>query len=248
MNDKNHVAPPYRSIPNPENETPTDELQRDPRVHPHVGDVVRLKNSDGISYLWTVIDIRKSVYPNIRVHSIREDAFENERGVFSWRNKRTWRQFTLRAEIVRIATSLDPAPNIDPEKEKAAIQAQQSSCLRGPLTEDEIFRLYGHVSPPERNPNPDARTATDILQKAARHIADRAAARDQPSGERSMGRTVTAFNAITGHTLSERDGWLFMAILKMARACNTPTGLPDDYEDGAAYFAFAGEAASRADR
>lgn len=86
-------------------------------------------------------------------------------------------------------------------------------------------------------------SAVDILNRAAGHIADRAAARDKPEGERSMGRCVAAFNALTGHKLSERDGWLFMVTLKMARACNTPMGLADDYEDMAAYAAFAGEAA-----
>jgi hypothetical protein len=51
-----------------------------------------------------------------------------------------------------------------------------------------------------------------------------------------------AFNALTGHELSERDGWLFMVMLKAARA--TAGGHnPDDYEDGAAYFALAGESA-----
>ena len=63
--------------------------------------------------------------------------------------------------------------------------------------------------------------APDFLRRAAQHIEDRAAARDKPEGERSMGRCVAAFNAITGHALTERDGWLFMVALKMARACNT---------------------------
>lgn len=89
------------------------------------------------------------------------------------------------------------------------------------------------------------RAAPDILNRACQHMVDRAAARDQAEGERSMARTVAAFNALTGHTLSERDGWVFMAVLKAARACTTPTGVPDDYEDGAAYFALAGEAADR---
>lgn len=89
--------------------------------------------------------------------------------------------------------------------------------------------------------------APEILKQAAKHIEDRAAARDQPEGERSMGKTVEAFNAVTGHRLSERDGWVFMQILKLARACNTPAGLPDDYEDAAAYSALAGEAASMHD-
>ena len=87
-----------------------------------------------------------------------------------------------------------------------------------------------------------SRTAPEILEAAAGHILSRAQLRDQPQGERSMARTVTAFNAITGQTLTERDGWLFMAVLKAARA--TAGGHnPDDYEDGAAYFALAGECA-----
>lgn len=90
----------------------------------------------------------------------------------------------------------------------------------------------------------NATTAPQILNRAAEHMNARAAARDLPEGERSMARAVGAFNFLTGHTLSVRDGWLFMATLKAARACTTPTGLPDDYEDGAAYFALAGEAAA----
>lgn len=84
-------------------------------------------------------------------------------------------------------------------------------------------------------------SASEILRKSAQHIEDRAAARDQAQGERSMARTVAAFNALTGHKLSERDGWLFMVQLKAARATNTPTGIADDYEDMAAYSALAGE-------
>lgn len=83
--------------------------------------------------------------------------------------------------------------------------------------------------------------AAEILRKGAQHIEDRAAARDQPTGERSMARTVGAFNALTGHALTERDGWLFMVALKAARACASPAGVPDDYEDMAAYAALAGE-------
>ena len=83
--------------------------------------------------------------------------------------------------------------------------------------------------------------AQDLLRNSAQHIEDRAAARDQQEGERSMSRTVRAFNALTGHNLSERDGWMFMVALKSARACSSAKGLPDDYEDLAAYAALAGE-------
>lgn len=84
-------------------------------------------------------------------------------------------------------------------------------------------------------------TAPEILAQAAQCIGDRAASRDLPA-ERSMARTVRAYNAITGHALAEREGWLFMAVLKAARA-TAGSHNPDDYTDGAAYFALAGESA-----
>lgn len=87
--------------------------------------------------------------------------------------------------------------------------------------------------------------AAGILEDAAAVMRERAAQRDKPGGERSMAATVTAFNALTGHALSERDGWFFMLALKMARACATPTGRPDDYVDLVAYSGLAGECAER---
>lgn len=88
-------------------------------------------------------------------------------------------------------------------------------------------------------------TAPSILRKSLEHMEDRAASRDQPAGgERSMARVVKAFNAATGHVLTERDGWLFMVQLKLVRAATTQTGVADDYEDMAAYAALAGECAS----
>ncbi len=91
-----------------------------------------------------------------------------------------------------------------------------------------------------------SRTAPEILEAAAGHILSRAQSRDLPEGERSMARAVTAFNALTGLQLGERDGWIFMAVLKMARATAGSLNR-DDYEDGAAYMALAGESAE-ADR
>lgn len=84
-------------------------------------------------------------------------------------------------------------------------------------------------------------TAPQILAQAAQCIGERAASRDLPA-ERSMARTVRAFNALSGHALTEREGWLFMAVLKAARA-TAGSHNPDDYTDGAAYFALAGESA-----
>lgn len=89
-------------------------------------------------------------------------------------------------------------------------------------------------------------TATDrrpVVSPAA--IEQRAVQRDLRDGERSMARTVAAFNALTGGSLSERDGWIFMVALKAAHATAGGHQL-DDYTDGAAYFALAGECAERA--
>lgn len=83
-------------------------------------------------------------------------------------------------------------------------------------------------------------TAPDILIAAADAISNRADQRDCENGERSMARAVHAFNALTGRDLSELDGWVFMAILKLARAQGGRHVL-DDYIDGAAYMALAAE-------
>ena len=86
--------------------------------------------------------------------------------------------------------------------------------------------------------------AQDLLIQAADTIDQRAAERDQADGERSMARTVAAFNALTGHRLSETQGWQFMALLKLSRSNGGRLQL-DDYVDGAAYVALAGESATK---
>ena len=49
-----------------------------------------------------------------------------------------------------------------------------------------------------------------------------------------------ARNALTGHNLSETEGWKFMVCLKLARAAHARFNC-DDYLDGAAYMALACE-------
>ena len=87
-------------------------------------------------------------------------------------------------------------------------------------------------------------TASDFLGAALNHLGDRASTYDNPTGERSMGRTVEAFNAITGHKLTEEHGWLFMCLLKQVRS-QQGKYKSDSYEDGAAYFALMGECAAK---
>lgn len=88
-------------------------------------------------------------------------------------------------------------------------------------------------------------SATEILRNAAGHLQDRAATYDEHGqGERSIEKTVDMFNTLTGHSLTSEQGWLFMVCLKMVRA-QQGEFRADSYEDGAAYFALAGEAAHR---
>lgn len=87
---------------------------------------------------------------------------------------------------------------------------------------------------PDPNPAPNA---PSILREAAQTIEDRAARRDLPA-ERSMARAVGAFNTLTGQDLTETQGWLFVAVLKLARATAGKHN-PDDLLDAAAYVALA---------
>lgn len=89
-------------------------------------------------------------------------------------------------------------------------------------------------------------TASDILKQAAGHLSDRAATYDAPGGERSMQKAVDAFLSVTGVKVTPEQGWLFMALLKAVRSQQGQFKM-DNYEDGAAYFALAGEQAE-ADR
>ena len=84
--------------------------------------------------------------------------------------------------------------------------------------------------------------APDILKKSAQHMLDRATTYDKPDGERSMTKTVQAFNAITGRDITTAEGWLMLAVLKQVRAFQNP-GKPhiDSLEDGPAYLALMAE-------
>ena len=88
-------------------------------------------------------------------------------------------------------------------------------------------------------------TAASVLERAASHMAARAATYDSPGGERSMANTVAAFNAITGLNLTEAQGWLLLQLLKLVRLCSAPGYHQDSAEDNAAYAALLAEAKAR---
>ena len=84
--------------------------------------------------------------------------------------------------------------------------------------------------------------AGDFLKQARGHMLERATTYDKPGGERSMQNAVKAFETITGVSMTTEQGWLFMALLKAVRS-QQGQFKADNYEDGAAYFALAGEQA-----
>lgn len=93
--------------------------------------------------------------------------------------------------------------------------------------------------------NPESSTkhsAPSILTTAEDTLKQRGKERDVEQ-ERSMKRIVETFNTLTGHKLSETEGWGFMVILKLVRSQNGGFKL-DDYVDMSAYAALMGESHS----
>ena len=89
---------------------------------------------------------------------------------------------------------------------------------------------------------PTQAKAQDLLHRAADLMDERGKQYDQRSGERSMLAAVTAFNAIAGYHLTEADGFLLMALLKMVRDQQRETPHRDSIEDLVAYASLYGEA------
>ena len=87
------------------------------------------------------------------------------------------------------------------------------------------------------------KTSTYFLQAAIDVQAERGKQYDAPDGTRSMVKTVQAFNAITGHTLTEAEGWLLMQIVKDVRQWQNPDKYHEDSAlDGVAYASLKAEA------
>jgi hypothetical protein len=84
-----------------------------------------------------------------------------------------------------------------------------------------------------------------FLDEAKRIQDERGAIYDSTGStkERSMGKTVTAFNAITGKDLTEAEGWLLLQLLKDARQWANPTVFHlDSATDGVSYSSLKAEA------
>ena len=85
-------------------------------------------------------------------------------------------------------------------------------------------------------------TASNLLKRAEELMEDRGKQYDNDK-ERSMARTVRAFNAITGYALTEQDGWYLLLLLKGARQYQNPNNPHvDSLEDSIAYASLWAEA------
>ena len=87
------------------------------------------------------------------------------------------------------------------------------------------------------------KSAESYLCDAIDIIGDRGKQYEQQK-ERSMPKIVAVFNLITGLTLTESQGWLFMQILKLVRLHSGNGFHNDSALDAIAYAALAAESGS----
>lgn len=87
-------------------------------------------------------------------------------------------------------------------------------------------------------------SAPKILEESKSTLTQRGVDYDSKGGERSMAHAVEIFTTVTGIKMSERDGWLFMIALKLARERQGKPKL-DTYVDLGGYSGLLGECALR---
>jgi hypothetical protein len=104
-----------------------------------------------------------------------------------------------------------------------------STKVEDPLTDDTIANKDENLSRVEQPATTEGlkfivKDSIWFLDEAKRIQEERGATYDSTGGtkERSMGKTVAAFNAITGKDLTEAEGWLLLQLLKDARQWANP--------------------------
>lgn len=107
------------------------------------------------------------------------------------------------------------------------------------------FELASQLRGHQETIPPSPKTAADFLSRSRRIMQERGQEYDEEGGERSMGKTVEAFNIITGRALTEAEGWLLLQILKDVRQWTKPAYHADSAIDGVAYSALKAEALAK---
>lgn len=96
-----------------------------------------------------------------------------------------------------------------------------------------------------RKPLDVNRTAEQINEAAMEHIIERGKTYDSEAGERSAAKTAQAFNAITGHNISESEVFLLLQILKDVRQWSKSKYHQDSAEDSISYAVLKAESLER---
>lgn len=151
-----------------------------------------------------------------------------------------WMPWGHEAAVALLGIGGKPDPLIEYSEGEEVRADHLHRFLRGIHRAAELRWRFACPPAPSLKANP--LTAPVLLDKAAGHMRDRAATYDQPEGERSMARTVAAFNAITGRDLKESEGWLLLQLLKDVRDRQRPAAHRDSLEDCIAYAALKAEA------
>lgn len=112
-------------------------------------------------------------------------------------------------------------------------------------TYDGILFITSPPPTPQETSAPH-NSASGFLRRADQIMEERGKTYDAPAGERSMARTVQAFNAITSNDLTEAEGWLLMQLLKDVRQWQRPGFHQDSADDCVAYAALKAEALANA--
>lgn len=88
----------------------------------------------------------------------------------------------------------------------------------------------------------DAKTPSDFLRQAADTLDERGKQYDASGSERSMEKTVSIFNMLTGNSLTTAEGWQFMKVLKDVRLWSqTDSVHADSIVDNLGYTALLAE-------
>jgi hypothetical protein len=151
------------------------------------------------------------------------------------------------ADFERIACGLPKAKPTD-ECDDASCSAcvPQSTSQQSVRGFDEMYwdaaRAYAHAHP---TPKADSAQAAEMLTRSADLLVERGKRYDKADGTSSMDRAVAALNTITGHNLTEDEGWMLMLLLKLSRATAKAGYHADSYEDAAAFVGLMAVARSK---
>lgn len=102
------------------------------------------------------------------------------------------------------------------------------------------YKYFEKVTPVDSHPT--VKSPSDWLREAADTLDERGKQYDASGSERSMEKTVTIFNMLTGNTLTTAEGWQFMKVLKDVRLWSNTTEVHvDSIVDNLGYTALLAE-------